>query len=149
MYGAISRACMASATPVVARNAATCIGPAQRILMSAQAVAKELSRLSYTDMLTFVKALNNKLGDKLDREVLANALAELGDELSKASADDVATDKHLRKVFGGRQKTIHVMILQAGYQVSHGKTQAFGQRLPDAINNLLDRVVVQQAMGVS
>lgn len=116
--------------------------------MSAQAVAKELARLSYTDMMILAKQISTRL-PQVHTEAVAEVLAELLKNFdNKPNPMDEASNKHLKNVFSSRVKTIHVMAGSTGWTVSFGNHTAVGQRLPDAINQLLDQLTTMKAMGV-
>lgn len=117
--------------------------------MSAQAVAKELARLSYSDMMLFVSKLASQVDITASREHLANVLASLANEFeAKPDTTDNKSNELLRKCFSSRVKTIRVQPLANGWEVSAGSTKAAGERLPDALNLLLDTLITHKAMGV-
>jgi type II secretory ATPase GspE/PulE/Tfp pilus assembly ATPase PilB-like protein len=124
--------------------------------VSAQKVAKELSRLSYTDMQLLATKLTNRINEDpnyvqgLNKVIVADALATLKAEFDDSpDAVDESSTHLLKKAFSSRAKNIHVTVLKEGFQVTFGKYQGAGQRLPDAINDLLDQIIVMKAMGVS
>lgn len=120
--------------------------------MSVNAVTKELSRLCYSDMLILAKHIRAQLpnGTPHTTETIAEVLAGLNNsEIVKPDPSLKQTNEILRKAFSSRQKTIHVAILQSGWQVTFGKHVAVGINLSDAINHLLDQLVCLKLMGVN
>jgi hypothetical protein len=121
--------------------------------MTAQAVAKELARLSYTDTMILAKKLTEELlqksGKSLNTQEVAEAISCLsGVFMVEPDAVDTMSNDHLKKVFSGRTKSIYCTGGPQGWTVSFGHHTAVGQRLSDAINNLLDQLTTMKAMGV-
>lgn len=122
--------------------------------MSNAVAAKELGRLCYSDMREFAKWLLKSLADRTDKDVhitldqMCDALATMQDMFNEA--DQTETDRLLRKVFSkGRVKNIHVEVNSGGgFTLTFRKQTVHGQRLSDAVNNLLDQIASLQAMGV-
>lgn len=125
--------------------------------MSVFQVTKALANLSYSDMRILAKELNTRLqardgwgSNPDDEHALAEVLASLGADLvNTPNPDEKKADQILRQVFSGRVKTVHIIPVNGGWQVNHGNHSAVATRLPDAVNNLLDQLVVLKAMGVS
>lgn len=119
--------------------------------MSTVGAVKELKRLSYTDMKELACQLTTQLhiqcdaGRHLSAVDVAEALAKVPDGPTDLA---VATDKHLKKAFSSRQKTIRCAPSATGWTVEFGKYQAAGADLPSALNQLLDQIAAMQALGV-
>lgn len=121
--------------------------------MSVKTVTKELARLSYSDMKILSKEISARLcdGNTQMAEQIADVLASLGADLtSSPNPDEAKANTLLRQALRKtRSKRFAIELMPDGYEVSCRGIRAVAQRLPDAVNQLVDQLVALEAMGVT